>query len=726
MTLPLRRVLAAGGALALVAVLASPGVADPLPVDEPFSGTTFADPAWVLPGGDANSATLSGDALRLTTPSPGFQVANATLDDPFRSDVAFTMDFDYGAYGGGNPGDAMTVFLMNGSQPPELGGSGGSAGYFGMQGAYLAIGLDNAGNFGADNQFPNTPNTVTLRGASSAAPDPWPVLADTPVPGGTVQTTAGSPRHVQVVVEPDGADGNLVTVRVAAVAGGPLTTVYDRVDVRGLGRGQPVRPAQFRIGFSAATGGATNTYEVSDLVVTADVDLAVAKTGPATVYPGREVSWQVEATNDATNPVSDAVVTDTVPVGVEDATWECTSASAAVCPVPATGAAAGGVVTVPLALLRDDAATITITGTATDALAGSSITNTAAITAASRTELTPTDNEDSWTTRVRALPDLAPTVTVDQALLEPTGPVSWTVDVANLAAADGDAPDAAVSVTVPPVVDRTTLTPPAGCTPSPAGFLCSLGPLAAGGTATLAFAGTAVGDVDVCTAGDSTFTATASTSSTDADPDNDVDSVAVPCTVPVDLSITKTAPDEAALGDGLVYTVVASNAGPNAAPGTVVDDELPGALRDATWTCTVSDGSSCSPASGAGDVDAVVMTVPEGGAATVVVRGTVGDASFIDNTATVTPCASCTDADLADNAASVRTRVSTVVTPPTPTPSASDPSPSSSATPTPSPTDDGGLALTGSDAATPLVWALVLVAAGLVVLLVSRRSTSSR
>ncbi|RHA41606.1 lectin-like domain-containing protein [Cellulomonas rhizosphaerae] len=720
MTRPLRRLLAAGGALALVAVLASPGFADPLPVDEPFAGT-FADPAWVLPGGAENAATLTPGALRLTTPSPGFQVANATLDDAFRSDVAFTMDFDYGAYGGGNPGDAMTVFLMNGAQPPELGGSGGSAGYFGMQGAYLAIGLDNAGNFGADNVFPNTPNTVTLRGASAAAPDPWPVLADTPIPGGTVQTTAGSPRHVQILVEPNGADGNFVTVRVAAVSGGPLTTVYDRVDVRGLGRGQPIRPAQFRIGFSAATGGATNTYEVSDFTATADVDLAVAKTGPTTVYPGREVSWQIEATNDDTNPVEDAVVTDTVPAGIADATWECTSAAPQACPDPPTGAAAGGAITVPLRLLRDEAATITVTGTATDALAGSSVSNTAEITADSRTELTPADNEDTWTTRVRALPDLAPTVAVAQDPLVLGGPVAWTVDVENLAADDGDAPDAAVSVTVPPVVDRSSLTPPAGCTPSPAGFLCSLGPLAAGGTTTLSFAGTLADDVDACTAGDSTFTATTSTSITDADPDNDVDSVDVPCTVPVDLAITKSASAASVtVGDGLTYTLVVTNAGPTVAPATTVDDALPAGLGDATWTCEISDGSSCTPGSGSGDVTDVSADVPAGGTATIVVSGTATTVGTLSNTATVTPCAACTDAGTADDSATASTQV---LAAPEPTPS---PTATSTPTPTPSPTDDDGLATTGADAATPLAWALALVVGGLVVLLVSRRNISRR
>ncbi|MDM7832198.1 LPXTG cell wall anchor domain-containing protein [Cellulomonas edaphi] len=715
---PFRRLAAAGGAVALLAVLASPGVADPLPVDEPFNGATFADPAWVLPGGSANSTTLTGDALRLTSASPGFQAGNATLDDAFRSDVAFTVDFDYAAYGGGNPGDAMTFFLMDAAQDPTLGGSGGSAGYYGMQGAYLAVGLDNAGNFAADNQFTNAPNTVVLRGPSTATPDPWPVLSRTAVPGGSVQTVAGSPRHVQVVVEPSGTDSIFVTVRVNAVAGGPLTTVYDRVDVRTLGRGTPARPAQFNLGFSAATGGATNNYEVSNLVASADVDLAVAKSGPASVVPGTRVTWELQATNDDTNPVGDAVLTDSVPAGVEDVTWECTG-SATACPTPPTGAASGGTISVPLDLLRDESVTVTVTGTATDALAQSSITNTATITAASRTELAPADNEASWTTRVQALPDLAPTVTVDQNPLRFGGAVTWTVDVDNLADDDGEAPDAAVSVTVPPLVDRSSITAPAACTPSPAGFLCSLGPIDALDGRTLTFSGTASGDLDDCTDGDSRFTATTSTSATDADPSNDVDAVDVPCTVPVDLAITKSASAaEVTTGDDLTYSVVVANRGQVPAPDTRVDDALPAGFDDATWTCRVSDGSPCAPASGSGDVDGVTATIPAGGSATIVVDGTATPVGQLTNTATLTACAACTDASTSDDAATVTTTVLAAVVPPTPTPT--PPSPTPTPTPTQTPGDDG-LATTGSDAGPQLAWAGALVAAGGLALLISRR-----
>ena len=114
--------------------------------------------------------------------------------------------------------------------------------------------------------------------------------------------------------------------------------VYDRVDVRDVPQppppvtapqdpGQPARPDRFKLGFTAASGGATNNYEVSNFVATADVDLSVEKTGPQTAYVGDQVQWEIQASNDGTNPADDVVVTDTIPAGIADAAWTCEARS---------------------------------------------------------------------------------------------------------------------------------------------------------------------------------------------------------------------------------------------------------------------------------------------------------------------------------------------------------------------------------------------------------------
>jgi uncharacterized repeat protein (TIGR01451 family) len=82
-----------------------------------------------------------------------------------------------------------------------------------------------------------------------------------------------------------------------------------------------------------------------------------------------------------------------------------------------------------------------------------------------------------------------------------------------------------------------------------------------------------------------------------------------------DLSITKTDGQPSAVpGQGVTYTIVVSNAGPNGVTGATVTDTPPAALTSVAWTCAASPGSSC-PASGAGSIAASV-NLAVGGAAT--------------------------------------------------------------------------------------------------------------
>ena len=58
-------------------------------------------------------------------------------------------------------------------------------------------------------------------------------------------------------------------------------------------------------------------------------------------------------------------------------------------------------------------------------------------------------------------------------------------------------------------------------------------------------------------------------------------------------------------GDPITYTVVVTNAGPDAANGVVVTDTLPGTISNVTWTCTAV-GGSCSALSGSGNLNTTV------------------------------------------------------------------------------------------------------------------------
>ncbi|MDH5234654.1 MAG: DUF11 domain-containing protein, partial [Gemmatimonadota bacterium] len=72
------------------------------------------------------------------------------------------------------------------------------------------------------------------------------------------------------------------------------------------------------------------------------------------------------------------------------------------------------------------------------------------------------------------------------------------------------------------------------------------------------------------------------------------------------LGITKTDGVTAVNQGGTVtYTIVASNAGPNAVTAATVTDNFPAQVTGVTWTCSATAGSSC-PASGSGNIAASV------------------------------------------------------------------------------------------------------------------------
>jgi uncharacterized repeat protein (TIGR01451 family) len=120
----------------------------------------------------------------------------------------------------------------------------------------------------------------------------------------------------------------------------------------------------------------------------------------------------------------------------------------------------------------------------------------------------------------------------------------------------------------------------------------------------------------------------------------------------VDLSVTKTdGQTNAAPGEVITYTIVVSNAGPEAAVDAVVTDTVPAALLGATWTCTASAGSACT-ASGAGNInDTVDLLV--GGTATYLLTGTVDPAASgtLVNTVTVALPLGGTDPNPGNNSA---------------------------------------------------------------------------
>jgi uncharacterized repeat protein (TIGR01451 family) len=89
-------------------------------------------------------------------------------------------------------------------------------------------------------------------------------------------------------------------------------------------------------------------------------------------------------------------------------------------------------------------------------------------------------------------------------------------------------------------------------------------------------------------------------------------------------------------GQSLVYTIVFSNLGPDAAANIRLRDNVPAGLGGVSWTCSGAGGAACPAANGSNAIDLVVPVLPASGTLTFSFGGTViGTPAQISNTALV-------------------------------------------------------------------------------------------
>ncbi len=124
-----------------------------------------------------------------------------------------------------------------------------------------------------------------------------------------------------------------------------------------------------------------------------------------------------------------------------------------------------------------------------------------------------------------------------------------------------------------------------------------------------------------------------------------------------DLAITKTDGATSRLAGPMTYTIVVSNAGPNAVTGATVTDTMPAVLNGGVgWTCAPS--ASCAATTGSGNI-ATTVNLAVGGTATFTVNATLPSTASgtLTNTATVAPPAGVIDPTPANNSATDTTTI---------------------------------------------------------------------
>jgi len=230
------------------------------------TGWTIADNSYLtVPTIDA-----AGSGWLRLTDAVTYETGSALYTGgSFTPTQTLVMQFDYVTWGG-NGADGITLFLYDATKTMSGAAYGGGLGYCGGAGGYIAIGLDEYGNFsnpgdrcGSASGGPGAQSQkLVIRGPQSASNI---YVTNTSVPGGisTNAKTRPAANTVFVTLAPTTPVGYTITVQFRQGPTGTIQTLLSGVNF------PYAPPTTLRIGFSAGTGGSDNTHEVRNFTVLA-------------------------------------------------------------------------------------------------------------------------------------------------------------------------------------------------------------------------------------------------------------------------------------------------------------------------------------------------------------------------------------------------------------------------------------------------------------------------
>ena len=364
----------------------------------------------------------------------------------------------------------------------------------------------------------------------------------------------------------------------------------------------------------------TNQNRTDTLTVQKAADLAIAKSSStATPAEGATVVYTLTVTNNGPDSATGIQVTDNLPAGV---TWASDSGAGAYNRTT-------GVWEVP-ALATGASTTLSISVTVNAGTSGSTITNTAAITASAVLDPVSGNNSASRSVAVGGA-DLAVAKTVNNVSPPTGGSAVFTVVLRNLGSSL--ATGVTVTDTLSSGLTYSTSSATQGSFNSGTGTW-TVGSLASGTTATLTLTATVTGAMGTT----ATNTAAVATSSqVDPNTANNAETVTVFISG-TDLSMAKTvsnaAPNE---GNTIVYTLSVTNGGLYTATSVTVSDLLPAGLT------YVSSAGTGTYASGTG-----LWSIPALNSGATVTRTITATVNAGTNGQTITNTASITGSSLGD------------------------------------------------------------------------------
>ena len=312
-------------------------------IRETFTGV--AAPGWTISDNSALTAPgidPAGSGWLRLNPLDINQTGRALLtgaNEYVPKGLPIYFEFEYVSWGGGVEhwsADGLTAYLYDASK--DMGGAlyGGSLSYCGGAGAYLAVGLDEWGNFSGPFSAANgcswsssagqqaNLDTVVIRGPDTAS---FPELAAARYSAGIDFATATSrpvPTKAQITLTPK-SGGTGYTVTVVLERNGVAETVHNAVDF------PFAAPSNIRLGFGSATGRFKNIHEVRNvhLVIPGDFEVAKKLETASPAQPGSAVRYQITYTNTSGGdlPAGSVAFADAIPSSITAPSWTCVGAA---------------------------------------------------------------------------------------------------------------------------------------------------------------------------------------------------------------------------------------------------------------------------------------------------------------------------------------------------------------------------------------------------------------
>jgi large repetitive protein len=343
------------------------------------------------------------------------------------------------------------------------------------------------------------------------------------------------------------------------------------------------------------------------VMVSATVNVAMAKQGPSTGLIGDPITYQVTATNSGTSKVNGITIADTVPSTLTAVTWTCTATAGSSC---ATASGSGNDVNLTANVAPNGVVTLTITGTVATAAAGTTITNIAAVAVPSGFTNNGTAS-DSVDTAIAPSADLATTKQVQGTTpVAPGRAFDYEITIAN------EGPSQATNVTATDILPAAlSFVSGPGCSANGRTVTCGpqatldandshswaitvkLNPAYAGDGSDIRNVATGASDVDDPNPDNDSSNPNADDDN-DGHPDGGVPggTVADPES---DLSTTKQVQGTTPVVPGRTfdYLITIANAGPSDAPNVKATDVLPATLTFVSGAgCTASGQTvTCGP-----------------------------------------------------------------------------------------------------------------------------------